>query len=135
MAIKKFDLIFALVLKNSKAILPLLFSWILILGFTGLACSLHLCHTGEDGFQAVEAAGHDHHGEDEGCCDVVSELLRAEKEFLSASGKSFSVDFLAADSPDTSLPSHQRVKREPLPLYDPPISVREIHILHQVFII
>jgi len=131
----RFDLIFDRVLRSQKHILPLLFSWILIFGFSGLACGLHLCHTGASQLElSKEINSHEGHSEEGDCCDAVSEFLNSEREILPGTGQGLSLDF----SGDFFYLDRQTfpVKRSRLlPYYDPPAVEREIHILHQVFII
>lgn len=51
-------------LKKQQIKLPLLFTWILLIGFTGLVCGLHLCHTGDGEFElSKEISSHEGHTE------------------------------------------------------------------------
>jgi len=119
-------------LTRQKAILPLLFSWILIFGIAGLGCNLHLCHTSEDG---IQVPAHDRHAEEGGCCDKVSEFLQSGKELVFTSGISFSTFFLPWVPNCKSITFYRGIQAESFLYYQPPAFEEKIHILHQVFII
>lgn len=139
LAVKGFAIIFAypkaVMPRKPKFILPFLFAWILLFGFSGLACGLHLCHSGERANVDVEQTAHDHHEGEEGCCDSVAELLQSTRDFGPTPGTWQNVALLP------ELPSFDlrvvfpNAGELPVLHYKPPSLERDIHILHEVFIL